>query len=135
MVRIPKKPKEAQEKILDTLLKEYSKTEYGTSFHAAEITGIPQYQSSFPIANYQQLIPYIAKVREGKYQTFLSEPPECWVMTRGSTGSSKVLPATKTHLKQIFSCGDRVYKTFTSANRKKQKLNPNPTKLETEPKK
>jgi hypothetical protein len=28
-------------------------------------------------------------------------------MTRGSTGKSKVLPATQTHLKQIFSCGAR----------------------------
>ena len=102
-----KNPQEAQEKILGTLLKENSKTEYGTSFHSAEISGIPQYQSSFPIANYQQLMPYLAKVREGKYQAFLSEPPECWVMTRGSTGSSKVLPAPKTHLKQIFSCGAR----------------------------
>jgi len=28
-------------------------------------------------------------------------------MTRGSTGKSKVLPATATHLKQIFTCGAR----------------------------
>jgi len=28
-------------------------------------------------------------------------------MTRGSTGSAKVLPATRTHLAQIFSCGAR----------------------------
>jgi hypothetical protein len=28
-------------------------------------------------------------------------------MTRGSTGKSKVLPATQTHLKQIYSCGAR----------------------------
>ena len=100
-------PQEAQEKVLSTLLKEYGKTEYGNAFHAGEISQIPQYQSSFPTVNYQQLLPYIAKVREGKYQAFLSEPPECWVMTRGSTGGSKVLPATKTHLKQIFSCGAR----------------------------
>jgi len=113
-----KNPQEAQEKILDTLLKEYSKTEYGAGFHATEISGIPQYQSSFPIVNYQQLMPYLAKVREGKYQAFLSEPPECWVMTRGSTGSSKVLPATKTHLKQIFSCGARalVHNAFRTEN-------------------
>jgi hypothetical protein len=28
-------------------------------------------------------------------------------MTRGSTGKAKVLPATKIHLKQIFTCGAR----------------------------
>jgi hypothetical protein len=100
-------PQESQEKVLRTLLKEYDKTEYGSTFQAAEISGIPQYQSSFPTVSYQELLPYIAKVKEGKYQAFLSEPPECWVMTRGSTGASKVLPATKTHLKQIFSCGAR----------------------------
>ena len=100
-------PQEAQEKVLSKLLKEYGKTEYGNIFHANEISKISQYQSNFPIVNYQQLLPYIAKVREGKFQAFLSEPPECWVMTRGSTGGSKVLPATKTHLKQIFSCGAR----------------------------
>jgi len=102
-----KDPKEAQEKVLRMLLKEYGKTEYGSAFKAAEIGDVSEYQTNFPIVNYQQLLPQIAKVREGKYQAFLSEPPECWVMTRGSTGTSKVLPATKTHLKQIFSCGAR----------------------------
>ena len=100
-------PQQAQEKVLRKLVSEYGKTEYGKTFHAAEISGIPQYQKSFPIVNYHQLLPYIAKVREGKYGAFLSEPPECWVMTRGSTGASKVLPATKTHLRQIFTCGAR----------------------------
>jgi len=100
-------PKKAQEKVLRSLLENYEKTEYGNTFRAKEIVEISQYQSSFPTVSYQQLLPYISKVREGKYQEFLSEPPECWVMTRGSTGGSKVLPATKTHLKQIFSCGAR----------------------------
>ena len=100
-------PQEAQEQTLQTLLKEYSKTEYGKALQADEIQDILQYQTKFPIVNYQRLLPYLAKVREGNYQAFLSEPPECWVMTRGSTGRSKVLPATKTHLKQIFSCGAR----------------------------
>lgn len=31
----------------------------------------------------------------------------CWVMTRGSTGPAKVLPATQTHIEQIFTCGAR----------------------------
>jgi hypothetical protein len=46
-------------------------------------------------------------VKEGNYNVILAEPPECWVMTRGSTGRAKVLPATQTHLKQIFTCGAR----------------------------
>ena len=64
-------------------------------------------QKNFPILDYTSLLPYLAEVREGNYQAILSEEPDHWVMTRGSTGKSKVLPATKTHLKQIFSCGAR----------------------------
>lgn len=57
--------------------------------------------------NYQRLQPHLQRVRKGEYGALLSEPPVCWVMTRGSTGTSKVLPVTRTHLDQIFSCGAR----------------------------
>ncbi|MCJ7721664.1 GH3 auxin-responsive promoter family protein, partial [Candidatus Bathyarchaeota archaeon] len=42
----------------------------------------------------------------------LSEPATCWVMTRGSTGVSKVLPATKMHIEQIFWCGARAITNY-----------------------
>ena len=100
-------PQKAQERILTELLKEYAKTEYGQSHHAQEITGIPDYQKSFPIINYKELTPYLTQVKEGNYKAILPEPAVSWVMTRGSTGKSKVIPATQTHLKQIFTCGAR----------------------------
>jgi len=62
---------------------------------------------NFPTIDYFQLVPYLEKVRKGIYSTILPEPALCWVMTRGSTGPAKVLPATRTHLEQIFSCGAR----------------------------
>ena len=100
-------PQKAQEQVLNDLVKKYSSTEYGLSHNALQVKNISDYQTNFPIINYSGLIPYLAQVREGNYAAFLAEPPECWVMTRGSTGKSKVLPATQTHLKQIFSCGAR----------------------------
>jgi len=100
-------PQKAQEQVLNDLIKKYSSTEYGLSHNVLQVKCIKDYQTNFPIINYSGLIPYLAQVREGNYAAFLAEPPECWVMTRGSTGKSKVLPATQTHLKQIFSCGAR----------------------------
>ena len=100
-------PAKAQEQILYELLKKYGTTDYGSEHQATKVTGISDYQANFPIMNYRDYLPYFTKVREGNYKAFLSEPPECWVMTRGSTGKSKVLPATQTHLKQIFTCGAR----------------------------
>jgi len=101
-------PAKAQETLLLNLLKSYDATDYGSSHNAQEINNFAEYQANFPIVNYQALTPYLKKIQEGNYKAFLSEPPETWVMTRGSTGKqSKVLPATPTHLKQIYLCGAR----------------------------
>ncbi len=100
-------PKKAQEQVLNELLQKYSSTDYGQNHNAQRIKNISDYKTNFPIINYSDLIPYLEQIREGNYRSILPEPAECWVMTRGSTGKSKVLPATQTHLKQIYSCGAR----------------------------
>jgi hypothetical protein len=100
-------PQKAQERVLYDLLKKYAITDYGNSHNASQIGGIPDYQAHFPIIDYKGLLPYLAEAKEGNYRALLPEPPECWVMTRGSTGRAKVLPATQAHLKQIFTCGAR----------------------------
>lgn len=102
-----KNPQKAQEQVLSELTKEYAKTDYGKNHIAPEIGGIADYQKSFPIIDYKGLLPYFAEAKDGNYKVILPEPPECWVMTRGSTGRAKVLPVTPTHLKQIFTCGAR----------------------------
>jgi len=105
-------PQKAQEQALYELLKKYGNTDYGKSHKAVQISGVAEYQANFPIINYSGLLPYFAEAKEGNYQSILPEPPECWVMTRGSTGKAKVLPATQTHLKQIFTCGARALVHF-----------------------
>jgi hypothetical protein len=105
-------PQKAQEQILGELLNKYADTNYGKNYSASEIKGIADYQNSFPRIDYKGLQPYFTQVKEGNYKAILPEPPECWVMTRGSTGRAKVLPATQTHLKQIFTCGARALINF-----------------------
>jgi len=101
-------PAKAQENVLFDLLKKYGATDYGSIHNAQKTSNTAQYRANFPIINYQALMPYLKQVREGNYKAFLNEAPETWVMTRGSTGKqSKVLPATPTHLKQIYLCGAR----------------------------
>jgi hypothetical protein len=100
-------PQKTQEQALYDLIKKYGSTDYGNRHNALQTAGITEYQKNFPIINYHDLLPYLAQAKEGNYKAILPEPPECWVMTRGSTGAAKVLPATQTHLKQIFTCGAR----------------------------
>ncbi len=111
-------PAQAQMGVLADLLPTYAITDYGMSHNASEIKQFSDFQANFPITNYNGLAPYLAWVKEGNYKALLPEPPQAWVMTRGSTGHSKVLPATQTHLKQIYSCGARAILNY--AVRKKQ---------------
>jgi len=100
-------PQESQRRVLSDLVREYEKTRYGKSHNASEIEEVADFRANFPIINYRGLNPYLAEVKKGDYTAILPEPLMCWVMTRGSTGPAKVLPATKTHLEQIFTCGAR----------------------------
>lgn len=102
-----KSPKESQDQLLLDLLKEYAKTHYGRNHHASETGEIDDFRKNFPTINYHGLSPYLSEVMKGNYSALLPEPLLCWVMTRGSTGPAKVLPATKTHIEQILTCGSR----------------------------
>jgi len=66
-----------------------------------------EFRANFPVVQYRNLDPYLVKVSQGNHRALLPEPLLCWVMTRGSMGRAKVLPATKTHLEQILKCGSR----------------------------
>ena len=100
-------PEESQRQVLSELVKEYEKTSYGKDHRAFEAESFSQFRANFPVLGYRHLDQYLTEVQKGNYNSILPEPLECWVMTRGSTGKAKVLPATKTHLKQIFTCGAR----------------------------
>ncbi len=102
-------PITAQEGTLNKLLDLYSKSDYGDRYSAQDIGGVEEYRENFPLLNYERLKDLLEPVKRGDYQAFLPETPEVWVMTRGTTGTPKILPATKLHLQQIFSCGARAF--------------------------
>lgn len=112
-----KDPAEAQNKVLLDLVKTYARTQYGEEHTASEVKGIDDYRKSFPTVNYQGLRTYLEEVKNGNFKALLSENPLYWVMTRGSTGVAKILPATKTHLEQILTCGSRVLVNYVVRTR------------------
>lgn len=107
-----KDPQQYQTRILLKLIEDYEKTRYGRDHHASEVREIADFRAKFPIIDYKTLNPYFSQVQNGNYNAILPEPVVCWVMTRGSTGRAKVLPATETHLKQIFLCGARAFVNY-----------------------
>jgi hypothetical protein len=112
-----KNPQESQKQVLSNLISGYQKTLYGRSHRAIETKEAQDFRVNFPILNYRGLDPYLVEVQRGNYQAILPEPLLCWVMTRGSTGPAKVLPATKTHLGQILTCGARALINYAFRNK------------------
>ncbi len=109
-------PTKAQERVLRGLLEGYAKTDYGLDQSAETISSIEEYRAKFPIVGYADLEPWFERVRSLGHQVFLDEEPITWVMTRGTTGKSKVIPVTPHHLQDIIKCGSRAVLNFSMRN-------------------
>jgi len=107
-----KNPAEAQQRLLKNLLEGYAKTFYGKKHSVHEVKDVATFRTNFPKIDYAGLRPYLEEVKAGNHSVILSEQPVCWVMTRGSTGTAKLLPVTKTHIEQIFLCGARAFTNY-----------------------
>ncbi len=105
-------PAESQSQALRGLLSGYAKTDYGRELGAGSIESISDFQRRFPIASYDRLAPYLERVKKGDYSALLPEPVSRWVMTRGTTGHPKMVPATETHLSLILLLGARAIVNF-----------------------
>ena len=102
-----KEPILAQRGLLEILLGNYEKTRYGQSLDLSQDTSMEEYRERVPVIKYQDLAPYLEQIRSGDYSVLLSEAPITWVMTRGTTGTSKILPITDNHMSHLIRGGAR----------------------------
>ena len=100
-------PELAQRDLLEILLRDYGKTGYGQSFGLSPETSFEEYRKQVPVTTYQELTPHLEQIRKGDYRILLTEEPITWVMTRGTTGNSKILPVTETHMSHLIKGGAR----------------------------
>lgn len=106
-------PPSSQRRLLEQLLEGYAKTEYGEIHSAASIDSIEEYRERFPAVRYVEVEPWLRRVRDEDFRVFLYEEPLTWVMTRGTTGRSKVIPVTPRHLQDIVRYGSRAVLNFS----------------------
>ena len=102
-------PSMAQHTVLQRLLGDYSKTEYGKGHGAGNVDSIETYRDAFPIMTYAEYKPLIDRVMAGEIDLLLAEEPVGWAITRGTTESeSKFIPMTPTDLEMRVSAGRAV---------------------------
>lgn len=86
---------EDQERLLLSLVKTAEKTLFGRTHQFENIKSIQDYQNQVQIADYEDLKPYIEKVKKGQRDILWTGTPEYFAKTSGTTSGSKYIPISK----------------------------------------
>ena len=86
---------EDQEKLLISLVKTAEKTLFGREHQFEAIKNVQDFQNHVKIADYEELKPYIEKVKKGQRNILWTETPEYFAKTSGTTSGSKYIPISK----------------------------------------
>src|SRR6186713_3171133 len=84
-----------QENILNQLLKVGKGTEYGRSLGLDKVTNYEEFKQAVPIQDYEQMRPWIDKIKEGKHNILWKGRPIYLAKTSGTTSGTKYIPITK----------------------------------------
>ena len=84
-----------QQQIFDHLIKTAAKTTFGTDHHFDNIKTHEDFVRQVPLRDYEDLIPYIDKIKEGKHNVLWKGRPIYFAKTSGTTSGAKYIPITK----------------------------------------
>ena len=84
-----------QEGILKQLIKTARITEYGKQHGLEAVNSYEEFRQAVPIYDYEQLSPYIERIKEGKHNVLWKGRPIYFAKTSGTTSGVKYIPITK----------------------------------------
>ena len=84
-----------QQDLLLSLVKNSGKTLFGRLHQFEEINNIKDFQAKVPVADYEQLKPFIEKVKKGQRDILWPNTPAYFAKTSGTTSGSKYIPISK----------------------------------------
>ncbi|HND95424.1 MAG TPA: GH3 auxin-responsive promoter family protein [Chitinophagaceae bacterium] len=84
-----------QENILKNLLITGRNTEFGKESRFQEVNNFEEFKQAVPIRDYEQLKPWIERIKQGKHNILWRGLPEYFAKTSGTTSGTKYIPITK----------------------------------------
>jgi hypothetical protein len=84
-----------QEKILQSLIKVGRTTEFGKDNGFENINTYEEFRQAVRIRDYEQLRPYIDRIKEGRHNVLWKGRPIYFAKTSGTTSGTKYIPITK----------------------------------------
>jgi GH3 auxin-responsive promoter len=92
-------PRRVQEAILRDILAAQAGTAFGRDHHFASVREVADFRRHVPVAGYEALEPYLARVLKGETSALLSEPRvHMFALTSGTTATRKFIPVTDRYL-------------------------------------
>ncbi|MFI5133994.1 MAG: GH3 auxin-responsive promoter family protein [Chitinophagales bacterium] len=84
-----------QENILKTLIKVGKATEFGKATGLDKLNTYEEYRQAVSICDYEEMRPYIDRIKEGKHNVLWKGRPIYFAKTSGTTSGTKYIPITK----------------------------------------
>lgn len=84
-----------QEDLLLSLVNTAQKTLFGREHDFENIHSAKEFQDRVPVADYEDLKPYIERVKKGQANILWTDTPEYFAKTSGTTSGSKYIPISK----------------------------------------
>jgi GH3 auxin-responsive promoter len=84
-----------QEAILKNLLKTGRITDFGKESGLTNVNTHEEFRQAVPIRDYEQMKPWIEKIKEGRHNVLWKGKPTYFAKTSGTTSGTKYIPITK----------------------------------------
>jgi hypothetical protein len=102
------RPMETQEEILYSLLAKASDTEIGKKYDYSSITSINDFQNRIPVQTYEELIPFVERLRKGERNLLWPGEIKWFAKSSGTTSAkSKFIPISRESLEDCHYRGSR----------------------------
>ncbi|MES2388422.1 MAG: GH3 auxin-responsive promoter family protein [Bacteroidota bacterium] len=90
-----RKPVETQEKVFQNLMVTGKATVFGADHHLSGVNSYADFKQAVPIRDYEDLIPYIDRVKAGEANVLWKGRPLYFAKTSGTTSGVKYIPISR----------------------------------------
>lgn len=94
------RPEATQLGLLQAILKKNERTAFGVEHGFRSIRTVAEYQKAVPIRKYSALSPWVDRVAAGEKAVLTQEPVVFFNMSSGTSGKPKLIPVTKSWMKE-----------------------------------
>ncbi|ATN07530.1 hypothetical protein CRN76_20095 [Chryseobacterium indologenes] len=93
--KFKKNAEKDQEELLFSLVNTAQKTLFGREHDFENIHSVEEFQQRVPVSDYEDVKPYIERVKKGQSHILWTDTPEYFAKTSGTTSGSKYIPISK----------------------------------------